>query len=169
MNKLPLSKVSLKQALIGCGLTLLAGSAVAAPTGSVTPGGNIPGILDVTLTDDAGIAALDLTLNEPNRLITTVNERTNNKNGYTVTLTSLNGTTSGVFLGAVDAETLPYTMTYNGIAVALVAGSATVTDVNAKTLGTGVDKALRIAYDGTAVFLAPDAYADTLTFTIAAK
>ncbi len=170
MNKKTLSKFPLKQALVGCGLTLLTGPAIALPVGSVTHGGVVPAFLDVVLTDEVGINALDLTVNQPNILITTVNERTNNIIGYTVTMTSTNGAgATGVFLGAVDGETLPYTITYDGVAAPLVAGTATVTDVNSRTGNPGVDKTVEIAYDGSAAFLAADTYSDTLTFTIIAK
>lgn len=169
MNTKLLSKVSLKQTLIGCGFTLLTGSALALPVGSVTHGGVVPAFLDVVLTNDAGINALDLTINEPNRLITSVNERTNNILGYTVRMDSANGTTSGEFLGVANGDTLPYTITYGGVAQTLVAGSAIVTDVNSRTGFMGVDNDVRISYDGTATFLSADTYSDTLTFTIIAK
>ena len=68
-----------------------------------------------------------------------------------------------------NLDTLAYTLAYNGAAVNLVAGSALITDASAKTAAAGVVKGLAISYSGAASYLNEDTYADTLTFTIAAK
>jgi len=105
--------------------------------------------------------------------VTTVTERCNSKLGYKVTLASLNAAaTAQAYLKSVDAantDKINYSIKYNGSAVTLVAGSATVTDVTAKTAGTGVTKNLQISIAAAGADYNADTYSDTITFTLTAK
>lgn len=158
-----------------CGTLLVAMPAFGATTGSVTPRGTVPSILEVTVTPTAGFNSLDLTTSATDVQIAQVNERTNNKAGYTISLDSTNGIAGSLGTGrfkstdVTNTDTLDYTIKYAGNAAALTNGSATVTDSNSKTTGTGVTKAVQVSYDGSSLFMAADTYEDTLTFTITAK
>ena len=152
-----------------------AAPAFAATSGTLTLQGTVPGILEISVTPTAAASALDLTANTTNLLVATVNERSNRKAGYTVSLQSANAaaaSANAAFLksaAADNADTLGYTMSYDGVAVALAGGVAQVSDVSAKTAAGGTDKELRISYDGAVSYLNADDYADTLTLTITAK
>ena len=139
----------------------------------ITISGSVPSNAVTTITPAAGYDSLDLGTDQSAGVnIASVNEKCNKAAGYTVTLQTANGTTTGVLVGAVDGDTLNYDITYGGAAVTLVAGSATVTDASAKTGGQGVDKDLDISYNAdpvTGTFLAEDTYSDTLTLTLTAK
>lgn len=106
--------------------------------------------------------------------VATVNEKSNNQNGYTVTLTSANaGTTSGSTFNLAgtggNTDTPSYTLTYNGSEVTRAAGgTATVTNTSGKTGGSGVDKTLAITLPASTFYNA-DTYTDTLTITLTAN
>ena len=157
------------------GMLAFAAPSFASTTGTLTLSGTVPGILEIVVTPTAAASALDLTVNAANLAVASVNERSNRKAGYTVSLSSANAVAAAgnqAFLKSADAlnlDTLAYSLSYNGAAVSLVAGSAQVSDVWAKTPAAGTDKQLNISFNGAASFLNADAYADTLTFTITAK
>lgn len=167
----------LRHALFGIGLTMATTPVIAATTGAVTPKGTVPAILEVSVTPTVGFDNLDLTVAAVDLEIAQVNERTNNKGGYTVTVDSTNGVAdslaSGRFISSTDpvsnTDTLDYTLKYGGTTATLANGSGTVTDATGKTTGTGVTNSVQISYDGSGSFLTADSYEDTLTFTIAAK
>ena len=90
--------------------------------------------------------------------------------GYTVTLETANGTTTGLFRGTNpnNSDTIAYAIKYNSAVVVLSGGAATITDSASPTTAPGVEKDLQISYSGSSSFAA-DTYSDTLTLTIAAK
>jgi len=151
------------------------GMVFAATEGSIQLQGTVPAILEVTVTTEAGASSLDLSVNVADLLVGTVVERSNKKAGYTVTVESFNGNADGVnsarfkSLDVGNPDFLDYTITYGGTPVVLSGGSALISDVNDKTLGTGTANQVRITYDGSTAFMYEDAYEDTLIFTIAAK
>jgi hypothetical protein len=153
---------------------IAAAPVVAQETGSLTLQGTVPAILEITVTGTGNYNALDLTTDASNLVVATVNERTNSKTGYTVSVKSLNaegaGSSQAFFAGSdvANTDTLNYNISYGGSAVTLDgSGLATVTDSAGKTLGTGENKDVAITYTGT--FLNADTYTDTLVFTIATK
>jgi hypothetical protein len=154
-------------------LILFGAAAVSAQTtGSITLTGTVSAILQITVTPIAGYDSLDLTTSQTDLAVATVNEKSNNAAGYTVAIESANAaatsSTTAYLEGVAHAETLDYTITYDGSSVALDAsGQAVVTDVVAKTTSAGIDKSVQISYTGA--FLSADSYSDTLTFTITAK
>ena len=111
-------------------------------------------------------------------LVGAINKKCNDPDGYTVQVGSQNaiGVGSGpAFMeGAVDLETLDYTIVYDfggggATDVALTAGNNTdVAGTKAKTGGLGVAISIGVKYDGTAVLLSPDAYSDTIVITVTA-
>ncbi|TVR59334.1 MAG: hypothetical protein EA426_07320 [Spirochaetaceae bacterium] len=156
-------------------LMFVAGIAAAQTTGTLLLRGTVPAILEVTVTPEPAANSLDLSIDVTDLHVATVNERSNNLGGYTITLSSANaaaeGTSDGVFLSAdVDNDdALQYSITYDGDAVVFGGGSAIVADVNGRTSALGNSRDVRISYTGSAEFMYADEYEDTLTFTIAAK
>ncbi len=151
------------------------GLVFAAPTATLTLQGSVPGVLDISVTPAANATSLDLTTDQSNLTVATVTERSNQKNGYTVTLQSANAAASGgntAYFKSTDAtvsDTLNYTLSYGGTGVAFTSGVATITDTTGKTTGTGTTNNLNISYTGSTANLTASTYSDTLTFTIAAK
>jgi hypothetical protein len=97
-------------ALVGCAYL-----SNAATTGTVSPGGTVGGVLQITVTPQGTPSGLDLTAVGADVSIATVTERSNHKTGYTVTLTSANAVATAVntayFKGAdANPETLNYTI-----------------------------------------------------------
>jgi hypothetical protein len=135
----------------------------------------VPGVLEISVTPTPAASDLALTVNTVDLLVASVNERSNRKAGYTVSLASANAlaaATSQAFLRSADLanlDLLPYSLSYDGVAVVFSGGSAVVSDTWARTSAAGIEKELRMSYDGASFFLNADGYADTLTFTIAAK
>jgi hypothetical protein len=143
--------------------------ALATDTETITIQGTVPSSENINITPTADYQSLDLRANySAGYKVADVNERCNNKNGYTVTLSSAN---SGKFVGVTsgNTDTISYTVKYNGTEYDLATGTKTVTDVNDKTTGTGVTKELQVVYDGTSLWVNADTYRDTMTFTLAAK
>jgi hypothetical protein len=137
-------------------------------TGNINLSGTVSGNTEITISGTGGAGSLDLSGNQIDLKIADINEKTNKKAGYTVTLTSAN---IGVLKnGTLDS--IPYSIKY-GVAGSLAnvtlngSGAATVTDVSDKTGSTGVNKELRISY--TIDFPAEGTYTDTITLTIATK
>jgi hypothetical protein len=159
-------------------LILLAGTISmtgAATTGTLVLQGTVPGILEITITPEPGSSALDLSIDAANLKVATVNERSNKKAGYTVSVESANAKAAGIDTPYFDntdpdvSSSLDYQISYGGNAVALSGGSAIISDTAVKTSGTGTSSDVAISYNGAAAFPYEGNYSDTLTFTIAAK
>lgn len=155
---------------------ILAAALSAQESGSLTLQGSVLGVLEITITPEPDIGLLNLNIDVTDKLIGTAIERSNKKDGYTVTLSSTNAAAaseSSAFFKSADPEntdTLEYTVEYNGFPVTFSAGIAVVSDVSEKTPGAGVEKAVTISYaGGSGPLLYEDSYSDTLTFTIEAK
>ncbi len=169
-----INRNNMAKLIVASAVLLLASIPVfAATTGTLSLQGTVAGVLDIAVAPQPEASALDLSVNQANLLVANVTEKSNRKAGYTVTLTSQNAGAGSAFFfksaDAANADTLAYTLAYNGAAVNLVAGTALITDAGAKTPAAGVTKDLRISYNGAAAFMNEDTYADTLTFTITAK
>ena len=134
-------------------------------TGGLTISGTVPEIFTLTVTPAGDAQLLDLSVTVADHPIATVTEKSNKKAGYILSMTSAN---SFAFAGTTG-DTLPYTMKYAGTAVTVVAGSATLSNVSAKTSSAGTSNTLAISYDGLGAFLAEGAYTDTLTLTMTSK
>lgn len=142
-------------------------------TASITLQGTVEKNVAISATGVGNFDSLDLTVDVTDLAVVAVNEYSNVREGYTVSLSSANATAGGTadpyFEGALGGETLSYTIAYDGSAVSFSGGAAQVTDANDKTPLAGTDKSLTISYSGAAANLGNDTYSDDLTFTITAK
>ena len=157
--------IAVAVALVGSTL-----ASMAALSGNITISGTVANNTSITVASHAGYNTLDIAGGVTDQQVATATETCNDKLGYKVTLTTLNaGSGTAAFLKgpAGNTDTAPYTMTYNGVAVTLVAGSAVVTSVTAKTPSTGVTKNLNVTIP--AIWVNADTYTDTITLTIAAN
>ena len=139
--------------------------------------GRMAQLLDIYSVREPGIRFMDLTIVQTDKLIATVNERSNSATGYTVSITSQNlandlgGATEPYFLHSDTAGTLTYSLTYGGSAPGpWSSGTAEVTNTNSTSAAAPgwVSKELRISYSGSPALPAGD-YEDILTLTISAK
>ena len=151
---------------------LVAGAftSMAATVGTIVIQGKVPASTDIVVTPTPGYNTLPLIAGATALQVATVNEKSNWPKGYKVTLQSLNaGAGTQAFLKGADPLTLDvvnYTMSYNAVAVTLVAGSAQVTTTGTRTGPAGVDKPLTITFAANP-WIAADTYSDTVTLTIA--
>jgi hypothetical protein len=161
--------IALTMTLLG---TVVAGLAQTA-SGTLTIQGTVASTVSITVAPLGGYNTLDIANGVSAQSVANITEKTNDKNGYTVAMTSLNagGSGSSLFLkdtaGGSGNDTVPYSLTYNGSTVTFGSGSATLTDVSSRTAQAGVVKALAVTIASSWVNSA--AYADTLTFTITGK
>lgn len=151
------------------------GSYELADSVNITVTGRMASLLDIYSTNEPGIRFMDLTITQTDKLIATVNERSNSATGYTVSVTSKNlandtgGATEPYFLQSDSAGTLTYSLKYDGTIVGpWTSGSAGITDSTLTTLPEWLSKQLQISYSGSAGLPAGD-YEDILTLTISAK
>jgi hypothetical protein len=173
--KMNFTTMNLKALILTAAVLLSATvSGFAATTGTVTLSGTVPPVLAITVTSQTGYNTLSLASDATDALVAVVNELTNRKVGYTVSLASTNasGQSGNPFFKSADpanADVLSYSITYGGAPVTLANGSAVVTNASGRTGSAGVNRDVRISFTGSSQFLNEDTYADTLTFTIAAK
>lgn len=160
---------SVKSLAIAGFFMLVAIPTFAATTGSLLLSGVVAPRTEITVTADANASSLPVGSTVSNLKIASVNELSNNKAGYTVSLASANNgqlkesNTQAVGL----SDSLPYSLSYNGNPVGLNGGSAQISNISSRTTGAGTDNVLAISF--SSAFLNADTYTDTLTFTIAAK
>lgn len=156
--------IALTLALLGTATVGLAQTA----NGTLTIQGTVVSTVSITVAPLSGYNTLDIVNGVSAQNVANITEKTNDKNGYKVTMTSLNAGASGssLFLKdtAVGADTVPYSLTYNGVAVTFSSGSSTLTSSASRTVQAGVVKALAVTIASSWVNSAT--YADTLTFTI---
>lgn len=154
---------------IVCTLSGLATVSFAQSTATLTISGTVAPINSITIASQTGYNALDLVNGATAQVVGIATEKSNDKLGYKVTLSSANaGATAQAFLkGALsgNTDTVNYSIQYNGTAVTLASGSAVVTTVAARTGSSGVTKNIAVTFAGN--WLTADTYSDTLTLTIA--
>jgi len=151
------------------------GTHVLADSVSVTVTGRMAELVDLYADREPGIRSMDLTTTVTNRLIATVNERSNSSSGYVVTITSANlaADTSGAVAPFMAHEagggSLSYSLTYDGTPVgSWTGGAALVVDSTSITAPEWISRELRISYTGSPALDAGD-YEDRLVITISAK
>lgn len=132
-------------------------------------------LIDIYADREPGIRSMDLAASASNRLIATVNERSNSATGYTVTITSANlaadtsGATSPFFAHTTNGGSLDYSLSYDGTNVSpWSGGSSVVVDSGSTTAPEWIARELRISYFGSVTLDAGD-YEDRLIVTISAK
>jgi len=135
----------------------------------LTISGTVAQSTTISIAAQPGYNTLDLVNGAVSKLVGIATEKSNDKLGYTVTISSLNaGATAQAFLkGAIvgNADVVNYSIQYNGGGVTLANGSATVTIAGGRTPGVGVAKNMNVTFAGS--WLTADTYSDTLTLTIA--
>ena len=147
--------------------TAIAG--LAQTSGNITISGTVANVTTITVASQAGYNALPIAAGCVDQVVANATEKSNDKIGYTVTLSSLNaGSTAQAFLkgAAGNTDTVNYSMKYNGTAVTLTSGSAVVTSSAVRTVSAGVVKALSVTIPAS--WVNTDTYSDTLTLTITA-
>ena len=148
---------------------------------SITVYGRMAELLDIYCIREPGIRFMDLTTSQTDKLIATVNERSNSSTGYTVSITSKNlaedtsGSLEPFFLHSSSAGSLTYSLKYDGTSVgpwssgtAPLTDSDSLTDPDSLPIPGWVSKLLSISYAGSMNLPAGD-YEDILTLTISAK
>lgn len=147
-------------------MSFTATSAFAATTGTLLLQGVVGQKVAITVTEEATAATLDLETSQTDLKVATVNEISNSKTGYSVTITSAN---LGNLKRTDGAEVFAYSLKYGGAAVGLgtVAGTTFSTQTGA---AVNINKDVEISYTGVAAeLMVSGTYADTVTFEIAAN
>jgi hypothetical protein len=126
--------------------------------------GIVPAVATISVAAEAKATSLPLGASVERLKIATICERSNSVTGYSVTLASDNG---GLLKEEGGTGALAYSLRYGGSAVALSAGEVLVAESPSRTASSGSVKELDISFP--AASLEPGSYADTLTFTLAAK
>lgn len=146
--------------------TLCMTVAHAASTGTITLSGTIPAVTSVTVASATGYNSLDLTQNQSNLQVATINETNNTLNGYSLSIKSDNaGQLKNGVVGAVN-----YTAKYNGTSVSLSSTPVVITNQGAQSSPINVNKSLTIDYTGqVSSTLMQGSYTDTLTLSITAN
>jgi hypothetical protein len=132
--------------------------------------GTVTSVAELEVTPTALATALTLSEGVVNQKVATINERSNNLLGYTVSLTSANAvaaasSTPTLVRTGGGGETPIYTLTYNNLPVVFLAGNATITPLGILTGAGGVNKDLNITLAPGQVFT-QGTYTDTLTLTL---
>ncbi len=145
--------------------TMTFGSAFAATTGTLLLRGTVPRLLEITVNAETIATNLPLDTTQSNTLVAVVNEKSNSKTGYNVSISSAN--LGKLVHEAEVSSVVNYSLSYNGNAVDLASGqtftyssaAANNNNRNVNISYTGIDHDLLIEGD----------YSDTVTFTIAAN
>ena len=145
-------------------ILLISTNTFAATSGTLVLQGIVPQVISVTVTPASAASSLDLTSSQTNLVVASVNESSNAKLGYKVSLSSSN---SGALKRVGGTETMSYTLKYNGTAANL-ATTATVTTTSSGL--TNVNKSIDISYTGVpSTQMVEGTYTDTLTLNITAN
>lgn len=156
----------MKKLFLASAFLALSTSSFAATTGTLLLQGTVVQKISLAITPQAIASTLDLSTTQTDLAVASVNEQSNSKTGYKLTIASANLSK----LKRTDgSDVFSYTMKYNGSAVALTSVAGT-TITNASAASANVNKSVTISYTGIAPELMVEGtYADTVTFTIAAN
>lgn len=139
--------------------------AMAATTGTLLLKGTVPRLLSIEVNAEAIASTLPLDTTQADTLVAVVNEKSNSKTGYNVSISSAN---SGELVHESDSSsTIAYSLKYDGQTVDLSSGD---NFVHAFPTGANNDRDVEISYTGVPhENLVEGDYTDTVTFTIAAN
>lgn len=141
-------------------------NAMAATTGSVLLQGIVPQKISIGVASQPVAASLDLEVSQTDLKVATVNEQSNSRSGYKVTIISAG---LGKLKRTDGAEVFPYTLKYGGAIVGLSSASGSVFS-NTVANAQSVNKDLTISYNGmSAESMVEGIYADTITLNISAN
>jgi hypothetical protein len=144
---------------------VLSTTTFAATSGTLLLQGVVAQKLSIAVTPAAAASALDLSTSQTNLTVASVNEKSNSKTGYKVTITSAN---AGNLKRTDGADVFAYSMKYGGSAVSLSGVGTTFSQASAASVN--VNKDISISYTGVAAeSMVEGTYADTLTLNIAAN
>lgn len=139
---------------------------MAATSGTLLLQGVVAKKIAIVVTSQAVASALDLETSQADLKVASVNEQSNSKTGYKVTITSAN---LGKLKRTDGAEVFSYSLKYGGSAVGL-STSAGAVFTNSAAASVNTSKDLAITYTGVAAeTMVEGTYADTLTLNIAAN
>ncbi len=143
---------------------LVSATTYGAVTGTLTLSGSISAVISIVVNPLAAASTLNLTANQTDLAVATVDENSNAVNGYKITASSAN---NGQIKHATLADNVGYTMKYDGGSAVTLTTSAQ----DVKTVGSGGVYAdtsnVSISYTGSSSLTA-GAYSDVITFTIVA-
>jgi hypothetical protein len=151
--------------ILTLGLLSLSVSGFAATTGTLLLRGTVPRLLEISVNAETIASNLPLDTTQSNTLVAVVNEKSNSKTGYNVSISSAN---QGKLVHEIESSSVVnYSLNYNGNNVDLVSGQtftysgagANNNNRNVTISYTGIDHDLLIEGE----------YSDTVTFTIAAN
>lgn len=168
-----MSKMTLRLLGAASVSALLFGSGAANAVNTITLTGTVPNVCSLSVNAAAGATDIALQTSQTALAVGSVDETCNDDSGYTVSMVTTHGVTSGMFTTGIGDATrqLNYVVKYAGVVATPIAGFVTVTDVIARVAGSGtVNKAVTISFTAAALTLvkATD-YSDTLTFAMTAK
>lgn len=156
--------------LIGTlGLILTAGAFAATSTGTLTLTGTVPQTVSITINPLTAATALPLQTTETDLPVASIVAKTNDANGFAVTVTSANGSK---LVGTSASDSLAYTIDTSSSSTggtytpADLTGGSAIFSQTSRTTGTGVTQYLFINYTGDPSLNNGVNYTDTLTFTI---
>ena len=156
----------MKNLFLATTLLALSSTSFAATTGSLLLQGTVVQKISLAVTAVPVASALVLSTSQTDLAVASVNEQSNSKTGYKITIASANLSN----LKRTDGpDVFGYTMKYNGSAVSLTSVAGT-TITNSAASSVNVNKSVSISYTGVAPELMVEGtYADTVTFSIAAN
>lgn len=140
--------------------------AFSATTGTLLLQGVVAKKVAIAVTAQSVASALDLENTQSDLKVATVNEQSNSKTGYKVTISSAN---LGKLKRTDGAEVFAYSLKYGGSAVGLSTATGSSFTSSSATV-VNVNKDLAISYTGVAESsMVEGTYADTLTLNIASN
>lgn len=152
------------------GLIVSAGAFAATATGTLSLSGTVPQKVSITVNPATAASSLALDTTAADLLVANIVAQTNDKLGFTVSVTSANG---GYLVGSGPTDELAYTIDTSSSATggtytaADLTGATPILSQSTRTTGTGVTQYLFINYTGDPNLTSGQNYTDTLTFTIA--
>lgn len=156
----------MKKLSLALALFTLSIPSFAATTGTLVMQGTVLKKISLEVTPAAAASTLNLAVSQTDLVVASVNEKSNSKTGYKVTVTSANLSKLKITDGP---DILSYTMKYNDSAVDLSTSLGT-TFTNPAASSVNADKDVKISYTGvSAELMIEGVYDDTVTFTIAAN
>ncbi len=169
MRRIEVKKIGL---FIAAGLIMSAQAFAATATGTLNLSGTVPQKVSITVNPQAVASSLALDTTATDLLVANIVAQTNDKSGFDVTVSSLNG---GNLVGSSPADALAYTLDSSPNAsggpytAADLTGATPLLSQTSRTTGAGVTQYLFINYTGDPTLSSGENYTDTLTFTITGK
>lgn len=140
-------------------------SAFSATTGTLLLQGVVPQKISVAVTPTTAASALDLTTTQSDLVVASVNEKSNSKTGYKVTITSAN---LGNLKRVDGSDVFSYTMKYGGSAVNLT--SVAGTTLTSTSTNVNLNKDMSISYTGaSSESMTEGTYSDIVSISISAN